>query len=86
MEPQLEYTNPYSVTAAAIPLSTLMQPPIVIENDEEKPLAHIPLSQLMNNADITCPVCGKKIAVDTAEVRIDGQTYYACKTCAKKKR
>lgn len=64
-----------------IPLS-MLQPPIVVENDEPKPLASIPLSKLFNPAEeAICPLCGQLLPMDAKERIIDGEPYLCCKKC-----
>ena len=64
---------------------TMDQPPIFIENSEDKPLARIPLSQLMKESRPVCPLCGRDLPIDTKEAVIDGGIYTVCKVqCVKK--
>jgi hypothetical protein len=57
------------------------QPPMEIDDGEPKPLASIPLSQLMGNPQV-CPLCGQSTPIDTREAVIDGQIFYVCKKCS----
>ena len=51
------------------------------ENDVDKPLARIPLSELMRQNEVVCVICGRPLPIDIKEVVMDGGIYFACKKC-----
>jgi hypothetical protein len=60
-------------------------PPADYDDGQEKPLAKIPLSQLMGNYRVVCPLCGKDLPIDTKDVNIDGSLFTVCKKCSTNK-
>lgn len=39
----------------------------------------VPLSEIMGNFEVACPLCGNKLPVEVKDMVIDGQTFNVCK-------